>query len=250
MADFKIEIAGHTAAVSSLFESIRDYCHAYLTGKEPGFSIVTSREDIEFEREQSYEEARLEGFRIRHFTEPYLERLSIQRKFAEYLLDFDTLLFHGSVVAVDGEAYLFTARSGTGKSTHTRLWRQIFGDRAVMVNDDKPFLQITETGVTAHGSPWSGKHGLDTNIAVPLKGICLLERGKENRIRPIRTEEAMPMLLKQGYQPPDQSHLPKCLALVDALAEKVPLWHMECSKDPQAAVVSYEAMSGKKVDPK
>lgn len=245
MAEFKIEIAGRVGAVSSLFESTRDYCRPYLTEKAPDFTLATCREDLTFEQEQFIEEAKEEGFRIRIFPDPFLERASIQRKFAEFLFDSDTLLFHSSAVAVDGEGYLFTAKSGTGKSTHTRLWREVFGDRAVMINDDKPFLRITENGVLACGSPWSGKHGLDANITVPLKGICLLERGKENRIREIAPKEALPMLLHESYRPLDANRLLKFHQLVEALAEKTPLWHMECNKEPQAATVAYEAMSGK-----
>lgn len=245
MAEFKIQIAGQTAAVRSLFESTRDYCRPYLTEDSPDFSVEITREDLAFEQEQFLEEARTEGFRARIFPEPFLERAAIQRKFAEHLFDFDTLLFHGSAVAVDGEGFLFTARSGTGKSTHTQLWREVFGARAVMINDDKPFLRITDRGVLVCGSPWSGKHGLDANITVPLRGICILERGKENRIRRIESEEVIATLRHESYLPLSPDRQPRFLQLVDALAERVPLWHMECNKDPQAARLAYAAMSGK-----
>ena len=244
MAEFKIEIAGRVAAVSSMFESTRDYCRFYLTDKDADFSVAIAREDLDFEQEKGAEEARLEGFRIRNFPDPYLERTAIQRKVAEHLFDWDTLVFHGSVVAVDGQGYLFTAKSGTGKSTHTRLWRQVFGDRAVMVNDYKPFLRMTERGVLVCGSPWSGKHGLDTNITVPLKGICILQRGQENRIRKMEPKDAVFMLLQQSNRPLDSRKMGKYLDLVDALAGNTALWQMECNMDPEAAVAAYEAMSG------
>ena len=246
MAEFKIKIAEQTGAVRSMFESTREYCRPYLTGDSADFSITVTREDLAFEQEQLDAEARAEGFRPRSFTEPFLERAAIQRKFAEHLFDFGTLLFHGSAVAVNGEGYLFTARSGTGKSTHTRLWREVFGERAVMINDDKPFLRITDAGVLVCGSPWSGKHGLDTNSTVPLKGICILERGAENRIRKTGPEAALPMLRHESYLPLSPDRQPEFLQLVDTLAENVPLWHMECNKAPEAALVSYHAMSGKR----
>ena len=243
MAEFKIKIAGRVIGVNSLFESTRDYCRAYLTEEKADFSLTVTREDLTFEQEQYDEEAREEGFRLRKFTDPFLERTAIQRKTAEFLFDDRVLMLHGSVVAVDGEGYLFTARSGTGKSTHTRLWRETFGQRAVMVNDDKPFLRIERSQVLVCGAPWSGKHGLDTNITVPLKGICILVRGGENRIRRIGPEEALDMLRHQGYRPLDSEKRPEFLALTQALAETIPLWHMECTKDPQAAVVAHGAMS-------
>ena len=83
---------------------------------------------------------------------------------------------------MDGAAYLFTAPSGTGKSTHTRLWREVFGDRVWMINDDKPMLRISENLVTAYGTPWNGKHHISRNASAPLKAIVQLNRGKENII--------------------------------------------------------------------
>lgn len=243
MADFTIRIAGHAAAVSTLFASTRDYCRAYLTEETAEFSIEVTREDLLREQEELLAEARREGIRPRVFPDPFLERSVIQRKLAEQLLERDVLLLHGSTVAVDGEAYLFTAQCGTGKSTHTRLYRQVFGPRAVMVNDDKPFLRITKNGVAACGSPWSGKHGLDTNIMVPLKGICILQRGEENRIWRIPAEAALPMLLHQSGEPMDSSRMPKLRSLVEALSVRIPLWQMQCTKDARAAEVSYAAMS-------
>ena len=243
MAQFKIKIAGSVAAVDSLFDSTPHYLKAYLTEDAPDFSVTVTESDLRFEQAELDKEALEEGFRRRECTDPFLERAAIQRAFAEFLFDRDILLVHGSTVAVDGRAYLFAAKSGTGKSTHTRLWRQVFGQRAVMINDDKPFLHLTDTGVIAFGSPWSGKHGLDTNISAPLTGICILQRGPENIIRPLSAEEALPRLHKEAYIPMDAEKHPKFQTLVEKLARQVPLWHMTCTKDPQAAQVAFDAMS-------
>ena len=245
MAEFTMTIAGYAARVQSLFESTPQYFRPYLTEDTPRFFFTVTEEDIAFERRFLYEEALEEGFRVRNFPDPFLERAAIQRKFAEVLFDLDILLLHGSTVAVDGSAYLFTARSGTGKSTHTRLWREVFGSRAVMVNDDKPFLKFTPEEILACGSPWSGKHGLDSNVSVPLKGICLLERGAENQITPLNQEDALAFLQKQCHIPADPGKLPRLLELLEELTRRVPLWRMTCTKDPQAALVAYSTMSRK-----
>ncbi len=239
MADFTIKIAEKNIHVRSLFDSTRDYCRNYLTEEPADYSVSVTREDLEFEQADAYAEALREGLKPRVFTDPFLDRAAIQRKTAEHLLSDGVLLFHGSAVALDGEGFLFTADCGTGKSTHTRLWRQVFGDRAQMINDDKPFLRLTETAVLACGAPWSGKHGLDTNITVPLKGICVLRRGKENRIRSIGPEEALPMLQKQAaIATPD---------LVQALSRQVPLWEMHCTKEPEAALTASRAMAENRI---
>ncbi|MBR4972621.1 MAG: hypothetical protein IKY59_06600 [Oscillospiraceae bacterium] len=241
--EFRIKIAGQTGAVSALFESTAQYFRHYLTEDAPDFSVTVTPNDLVFEQAELDEEARLEGFRRRQFTNPFLERTAIGRAFAERLFDLDTLLVHGSAIAVDDAAYLFVARSGTGKSTHTRFWREQFGLRARMINDDKPFLRLTPNAVLCCGSPWSGKHGLDCNIQLPLAGICLLERGSENQIDPLSTQDALPMLQRQSYQPLDPAKAIRFAALVTSLTQSVPLWRMECTKDPQAAQVAYGAMS-------
>lgn len=238
-----MKIAGHTGKVTSLFESTPHYCHAYLTDATPEFSVAVTRQDLEFEQAQLLEEAKREGFRARAFSEPFLERTAIQRRFAEFLFDRGVLLLHGSAVAVDGRCYLFTARSGTGKSTHTRLWCRVFGSRAVMVNDDKPFLALTDRGITAFGSPWSGKHGLDSNISAPLAGICLLERGTENRITAASKAQLMPVLLHQSYHPMEPEKDGALCRMAEAVADRVPLWKMRCNQEPEAALAAFEAMS-------
>ena len=239
---FTIQIAGLTALVAPLYESTKAYFHKYLSADAAQFYVTVTREDLDFEQYMLDIEADEEGLKRRKFTDPFLERAAIQRKLAEKLLTRDTLLLHGSTVAVDGFAYLFTAACGTGKSTHTRFWRETFGDRAVMVNDDKPFLKITADGVTAYGSPWSGKHGLDSNISAPLKGICILQRGAENEIHRIGAEDAVTMLLHQSFFG-KESDKQKTNELVDKLMELVPLWEMYCTKSSDAAIIAHEAMA-------
>ena len=239
---FKIEIAGAVFAVSPLFESTRAYCASYLTDRAPEFQVGVERENLIREQELLDVEADEEGLKRRKFSEPFLERSVIQRRVADALVEQNVLMLHGSTVAVDGRAYLFTAACGTGKSTHTRLWREVFGDRAVMVNDDKPFLRVEPEGVFACGSPWTGKHGLGENVCVPLQGICILRRGPENVIRAIGREEAAAMLRHQCHVPEERREM--VFGLLDRVMELVLLWEMECTKDREAAEVSYRAMSG------
>ena len=241
-----LQIAGQTvSADTGTFDLTNWFCE-YLTDGPSEIQVCAHPEDIAFERDKSIQEAILEGIAPRALPEEYLAFISLQRKITEALFTRDILLFHGSVIAVDGNAYLFTAKSGTGKSTHTRLWREVFGDRAVMVNDDKPFLQITESGVIAWGSPWNGKHRLGSNIGVPLKAICILERSAENQIQPITAAQALPMLFQQSQRPRNPANMANYMDLIDRLANRVEFYRMGCNMDPQAAVVAYEAMSGER----
>lgn len=240
MTLFRMEIAGFRFQVNALFESTAAYCRDYRTEEEPAFFIDVIRDDLIREQHLLNVEADEEGLKRRKFTDMFLERSVIQRKVAEILLERDILMLHGSTVAVDGQAYLFTASCGTGKSTHTRFWREVFGERAVMVNDDKPFLRIGADGVTAYGSPWTGKHGLGGNVVFPLNGICILKRGPVNSIRKMTPDEARDMLLHESFQPEGGAG---CVTgLVERMMELVPLWEMECTKDPRAAMIAFEAM--------
>ena len=238
-----MEVAGLTVRVEPMFGSTREYCRPYLTEKQPEIVVTVTPQDLAYEQEMAEKEAVEEGLRIRKFTEPFLERATIQRAVARELIRRDTLLFHGSTVAVDGEAYIFTAACRVGKSTHTGYWRELFGSRAVMVNDDKPFLKLTADGALAYGSPWTGKHGLGNNVCFPLKGICFLRRGQENRIHRLSPADCMDALLHQSFLPEDAEEKRKAISLAEALAQRIPLWEMECTKDISAAQIAYDAMS-------
>ena len=179
------KIAERIIEITSVYEDIHTLCKDYLFPANPDFSVVTPQEDIEFEREKSAKEDEAKEMPVRQFSDGYLETLAVYRKISEKMPDYDTILFHGSCIAVDGVGYLFTASSGTGKSTHAKLWRELLGDRAVMVNDDKPLIRLTDDGAIVYGTPWDGKHRLSANISVPLKALCVLMRFEKNIINTI-----------------------------------------------------------------
>lgn len=240
---FRIALAGQVIGVSALYEQTRTFCKNYLTDAPASFEVAVTPADIAYERQRSARADELEGAAVREHAEPYLETLAVYRKLAKLLVQDDILLMHGAVVAVDGQAYLFTAKSGTGKTTHTRLWMQQFGDRAVMVNGDKPLLHITSEGVTVYGTPWDGKEHLSTNTSCPLKALCILTRSETNHIERISKKEALPMLCQQVYRPENPAALAKMLALIDRLGSSVPLYRLGCNMEPEAALVAYHEMN-------
>lgn len=240
---FQIRIADRVIGIHAMFSEIRDMCRNYLTEATPDFEVFITQEDIDHESQKSGREAVIEGRDLVHYTDAYLETLAVYRKIVTALLDDNILLFHGSVIAVDGVGYLFAAKNGTGKSTHTRLWRRHFGDRAVMVNDDKPLLKITDQGVIAYGTPWDGKHHLSTNAAVPLKAICVLTRGESNYIESVSKKDAFPMLCQQSYRTATPEGVMKTLALIDKLGSLVELYRLSCNMDQEAAVVAFQGMN-------
>lgn len=242
MSVFTIRISDRNIGISAVYDYTEKMCKDYLTDNAPDLEIVITQADIDFERHKSEYNDIKEGHEIRNFADDYLESLAVYRKIIDHLTDDNVILFHGSCVAVDGVGYLFTAKSGTGKSTHTRLWREVFGDRAVMINDDKPLIRITDSGVIVYGTPWDGKHRISTNISVPLKAVCILNRanGGENEIREITKREAYPLMLQQTYWSENPLILAKTMQLADRLTSNAGLYSMKCNIDKNAVTIAYE----------
>ncbi len=180
-----------------------------------------------------------------HLSEEDCEYLTSGWFFYRQLLDFDGMMLHASAVLMDGRAYLFSASPGTGKSTHTKLWQKVFGDRAQILNDDKPALRHVDGVWYAYGTPWSGKHDASINTRAPIAGICILERGEKNTIEPFSGPAAVCAMMGQTSRIRYGGETsPKILTQLDRLMCAVPIWRLKCNMDPEAALVSYRAMSG------
>lgn len=176
----------------------------------------------------------------------HIEYLASGASFYHQLLNHGGMLLHSSAVVVDDKAYLFTAPRKTGKSTHVQLWLDTFGDRAQILNDDKPALRMVDGIWYAYGTPWSGKAGKNTNLRVPVAGIAVVERGEQNEIAPYAGPDAIRFLMEQTVRPADPVRMLGLLQQLDTLLTAVPVWKLKCNMNPEAAVVAYEAMSGKK----
>ena len=207
---------------------------------EPDFFIEVSDKDVRIE-----EDALSTKYKWK-LTPDQLEFCAIQRQIVSCLSTHSVLLFHGSAICVDGRTYIFTAPSGTGKSTHTRLWREMLKEHnVVMVNDDKPFLKVEEGRVTAYGSPWRGKERLGCNMSAPVEAICSISQGTENVIREATQEEMYPIFYEQSLRPFDKEGTENYLHTLDVLTRSVRLYKLECDISLEAARLSYETMAGK-----
>ena len=236
LSEAKYKIAG--AVFSAQFKY--DYCRGLFspflyTGEDkPLFYIDTNDSDIQKEMEICETKSIY-----------YCEGVLAHRKVCERLLELELAFpLHCSAVAVDGEAYLFTADSGVGKSTHTSLWKEFFMDRAVIVNDDKPFIGFIEGKAYVYGSPWNGKHDLGCNIKAPIKAICHLNRGKNNSIIKLDSFSMLKVLLSQTVRYESKAHTEKVIDYLTKLVSIVPSYKLNCDISKEAVEVSYKAMSG------
>ncbi|MDY4573479.1 MAG: hypothetical protein SPD90_00315 [Intestinibacter sp.] len=163
--------------------------------------------------------------------------------FAREILEHNGCVLHSSAVAVDGKAYLFSAHSGTGKSTHTSLWLEHFKDRAVIINDDKPCIREINDELYVYGTPWSGKNDISVNDKFKLKAITFICRSDENWIRETSKPEAISLFLTQSYKPRDKKHMDLLLNMIDKIFSKIKIYKMGCNISEEAAKLSYETMS-------
>ena len=209
-------------------------CQDYLCDQKLGADITI--------RTQLYDHRRYSS-NVNENDFAYMESC---RQFCIRLMDFNGFYLHASAVEMNGKAYLFSANSGVGKSTHTRLWQQLFGTEAQVINDDKPALRCLDGVWYAYGTPWCGKDGINLNKKVPLAGICFLHQGKENRIRQLTTQEALVKLFSQTIRLfHNQERLDLMLGHLEKLLNRIPVFELENRPEPEAARLSYETMSRK-----
>lgn len=230
IADFLIDIEPRFSLMQRHLEE-----YAYHGEGKADFSVRVTDEMLKKQQAMQPE-----------FALPYHESTCILRVIADTVAQRGCFLMHAAVIAADGVAYAFTAKSGTGKSTHLRLWMEMLGERAFVLNGDKPLIRVFEDGsVRAYGTPWCGKEGWQRNASLPLGGICFLERDTENRIRPMTAEEAVERIFSQLLKPSTAGGLSATLDMVDRVLKTVPLWLLGCNISPEAAKTSYTAMTGK-----
>lgn len=158
------------------------------------------------------------------------------------LLKFDGILLHSSCIVVDDKAYAFSADSGTGKSTHTQLWLKHFGNRAYILNDDKPAIRLIDGKVYACGTPWSGKYDYSTPKVVELAGICFLERSEKNWIKKADTSKAVFNIFSQTVRKLNADKMENLFDVLEQIFAKVPLYELGCNISEEAMLTSYNAM--------
>lgn len=228
---FSIRIAGHVLCIENRYSYVEELCRDYIVPETSDVRIFVTDEDMEREMIPGED-----------YPPSYEESTAVCRKICEILIPESYFLLHASAVSIDGRGILFAATSGTGKSTHARLWKDVFGERAVIINDDKPLIGVGTGSITVFGTPWSGKHCLQTNASVPVRALYLLERGEENSVERISVHEAYPRVLNQVYRPKDAVKMQKTLQMVNEFMENVPLYRLKCNISEDAVRTAYSVL--------
>lgn len=232
IANLNIELCPHDAYTER-------FCAGYLADfPAPDITVDIPDEEI-------LEEQRTCGT---HPSFGYAECICIYRKIAYLLPRYDAFVFHAAVVECDGKAFAFAAPSGTGKSTHTALWLQVFGGRARIINGDKPIFRLVDGVWRAYGSPWCGKERRGCNDSAPIAGLCFLERATENRIVPLQGQNILPRLFRQVLIPKERETVSRFLDLLSEFVAATPCYLLSCNMDKEAAMVAYSGMNKEKKD--
>ena len=233
----KIRLAELNIEVHPRYTHVERLCAGYFAEFEtPDLTVEVSEDEIEAERAASPVPP----------SAGYAESICIYRRIAMELPRFGAFVFHAAVVECDGRGYAFAAQSGTGKSTHVTLWLRHFGNRARIINGDKPILRFMDGAWRAYGTPWCGKEHWECNTSVPLAGLCFLERAKENAIRPLDGMEMLQRLFMQVLPLSDREAAVAFLDLLSDMIDKTPCYLLSCNMEETAAAVAYSGMTGKK----
>ena len=232
LADFNINF-------KTKYVDIQNKCGEYFTSNENDvMQFECNENDIEYEKSIS------EG----NFSNSYIEYIALFRKLAEWLPNNGAFVLHSACFDVDGVGVAFAAHSGTGKTTHMRLWQEYLGDRMVVVNGDKPIVRFFEDEPEtpyAYGTPWNGKERLGCNMRTPLKHICFIERSETNYVEPMKKSDVIDRIFNQVYMPKDPIAVMNTMQLIDRLLSCCKLWTIHCNMEPSAAETAYKTIFGK-----
>lgn len=244
---FDATTGGKTTAegVELLDESVNDMGHVKVWRTTEGYRIEAYHE-LERHTHRLVTDKEFREIRATmQWDTPYAGQMlsSLLRiVFSQAVLREEGIGIHASAVVHAGKAYLFLGKSGTGKSTHARLWLQHIPDTK-LINDDNPVIRIKKDGAYAYGTPWSGKTPCYRNVCYPIGGIARLRQAPHNRFRQLDDVEAFMTLLPgcMVIKRDDQLYDMLCNKLA-WLAEHVTIGMMECLPDREAAVLSEERL--------
>ena len=161
------------------------------------------------------------------------------------LLPFNRCVFHGTAFFWHDKAWLFSAPSGTGKTTQYRQWRRLYHNEVKIINGDKPILQFCDDGtIMVHPSPWKGKERMGSMLKAPLGGIIYLQQGKENTIERMDSLDAAEPIYRQFlFLPETEEAVHRVCRMEDKLLRNIPVWKLVNKGDAQSAELTHHTLT-------
>ena len=234
---FKIKIAGVIFKINAVYDFAKEFCASFLTQENFDYEITTTEQEILAEQAL---------YQVKYHPK-YLETTCIYRHIAELLPLKNRVVMHGVALKYQQNGYLFLAPSGTGKTTHTNLWKDYLKDNLDIINGDKPILEFKKGDIILHASPWCGKENIFNNKTAELKAICLIDRAVQNTIEKIDAINNLQNLLVQVYMPKNLTSSEKTIDLVNTLCE-VDLFKLHCNISKDAFILAFNTLTGEKYE--
>lgn len=233
-AEMRYLIAGLVTEYTPLSRELRSFMaeFAYDGDRETDITLSYSRENVE-----TLLKKMVDGT-----TFAQAESFGVSGIFNRAIIKYRAMLVHSSAIVCGSKAYLFSADSGVGKSTHTRLWLQAFGGEVHIMNDDKPVLRIYDDKILACGTPFDGGSGIALNETYPLGAIAFVERGEENSVRVPTSKEVIQKLYFQTARFVGMKTAEEMLINFDLLIGKTKFYVLTCNMDISAAYTARRAI--------
>ncbi len=230
-------IAQMNIAVEPRFAYTKNLMADYLVeDTESELTVIVTDEMIAYEQALGM---KIHGER-QH--EGVCESVAILRVICDHIIRRGGFFLHCSCVKYHGKAIIFTAPSGTGKSTHAALWMRHFGDEVEMINDDKPLVREQEDGFVIYGTPWRGKHGRGINTSAPIGAIFFLEQAPENAVKKLDGITALTLLMQQTVIPSGRDDTSALLDMLGRLIEHIPMFRLSCNISDEAVTTALSAL--------
>lgn len=227
IADLNIKIECNGNYLKTL---LKDYI---CNSKNYDFEVAAAKEDIENER-------KIAG----GFTDEMYESSAVLRKISTKILtDYNGILFHGAVIEYNSKAYLFSAPSGTGKTTHILLWKKALKNEVTIINGDKPFVRIIDGVPIVYGSPWKGKENLGANVSSKLDTIVFINRCERNFARPLSPDESLFRLLSSTAYPKNAFGRLKAIEILEKISGKIKFVDLFCNMNDNAYHTALKALT-------
>lgn len=230
IADIIVELKLRYPEAESQYSS-----YLYSGNEEHEVSLEAPEEDIKYLVNKGVD-----------ITPPIAENMVLGIRFNRYLLKCFGNYIHSSALLFENKVYLFSASSGVGKSTHTKKWLKRFGDKACIINDDKPSYRIINDKCYVYGTPFAGGTDIHINTSAELGAIVFLERSEKNSIEKIPPEISVGLLMEQTPNYTNQKFVDRQLELISLILSKYPVYLLRCNLDDSAVDTALTVVDNRK----
>lgn len=223
---FLIKIANIPIQINNKYAYVKQQCVDYHTKEAPVLIIEATHEEILNEQNGQ------------SFDLDYCESLAIYRKICQSLINNKIFLFHGALIDYQNKGILFTGKSGSGKSTHTNLWKDVYRDEVRIINGDKPLVAYSNGRFTGFGTPWNGKENIGLNDSVNIEAIVTIKQDSVNEIRRLNTSESLNILMNQLLFPQKENGNEILIQLIKKIIKIIPIYELRCRISNNAVILA------------